>query len=123
MTIPGPRSLLLLKLVRQTVSLLLHQVAIAAMMQTAAEKLGYKSTKDCLLGEYDYKHYCTPKWPYGKGVKASLPPFFGLKEKMPILLGMLMVRLNPETVSAGDPRNAFANCRGIFLVGCSCLES
>ena len=68
------------------------QVRIAAMMQRTAEKLGYKDTKDCLLGSYDYKHYCTPKWPYGKGVKAALPPFFGLKEKMPILLGMLMVR-------------------------------
>ena len=63
------------------------------MMQRGAEKLGYADTKDCLFGTYDYKHYCTPKWPYGKGVKAALPPFFGLKEKMPILLGMLMVRL------------------------------
>ena len=86
-----------------TFSLLLQQVAIAAMMQSAAEKLGYKSTKDCLLGEYDYKHYCTPKWPYGKGVKASLPPFFGLKEKMPILLGMLMVHPDPSDLGAGAP--------------------
>ena len=69
---------------------------MAAMMENAAGKLGFKSTRDCLLGEYDYKHYCTPKWPYGKGVKASLPPFFGLKEKMPILLGMLMVRQSPQ---------------------------
>ncbi len=91
------------------------------MMQRGAEKLGYKDTKDCLFGTYDYKHYCTPKWPYGKGVRAALPPFFGLKEKMPILLGMLMVRKHA-------PANTFVHCLSCtsacrFIVGCRSLAT
>ena len=101
--------------------LLLCACRVAAMMQRGAEKLGYKDTKDCLFGTYDYKHYCTPKWPYGKGVRAALPPFFGLKEKMPILLGMLMVRKHA-------PANTFVHCLSCtsacrFIVGCRSLAT
>ena len=72
-------------------------------MDAAAEKLGFKDTKDCLIGTYDYKHYCKPTWPYGKGVRAPLPPFFGLNEKMPILLGMLMVCYLKVLVNCRNP--------------------
>lgn len=47
------------------------------------------TTKDGLLGDYDYKYLFTPQLPFMKKNKVR-QPFFGLDSNMPIFLGFLL---------------------------------
>ncbi|CCH45245.1 Uric acid-xanthine permease [Wickerhamomyces ciferrii] len=47
------------------------------------------STKDGILGDYDYKYLFTPQLPFMKKNKVT-QPFFGLDSSMPIVLGFIL---------------------------------
>ena len=47
------------------------------------------TTKDGLVGNYDYKFLFTPNLPFLKKQRRSAP-FFGLHDRMPVLLGLLL---------------------------------
>jgi hypothetical protein len=46
-------------------------------------------THDGLVGDYDYAYLFTPNLPFMKSQNAS-PPFFGLNDKMPLLLAAVL---------------------------------
>lgn len=46
-------------------------------------------TKDGLIGDYDYKFLFTPRIPFTKAPKQAAP-FFGLNDKMPVVLALLL---------------------------------
>ena len=46
-------------------------------------------TKDGLIGDYDYAYLFKPNLPF-MGNRNVSPPFFGLNDKMPILLAMVL---------------------------------
>ncbi|KAI6255879.1 hypothetical protein MCOR29_007980 [Pyricularia oryzae] len=47
------------------------------------------TTRDGLVGNYDYKYLFTPKLPFMKTPR-SAAPFFGLNDRMPVFLAMLL---------------------------------
>jgi hypothetical protein len=47
------------------------------------------STRDGLLGDYDYAYLFKPNLPF-MGTKNVTPPFFGLHDKMPLLLAIIL---------------------------------
>ncbi|TLS29385.1 hypothetical protein PpBr36_01485 [Pyricularia pennisetigena] len=47
------------------------------------------TTREGLVGNYDYKYLFTPKLPFMKTPR-SAAPFFGLNDRMPVLLAMLL---------------------------------
>jgi hypothetical protein len=46
-------------------------------------------TRDGLLGDYDYAYLFKPNLPF-MGGKEIAPPFFGLNDKMPVVLALLL---------------------------------
>lgn len=62
----------------------------SAQGRTVIRKLVHKlTTKDGVLGDYDYKYLFTPQLPFMKKNKVR-QPFFGLDSEMPILLGFIL---------------------------------
>jgi NCS2 family nucleobase:cation symporter-2 len=47
------------------------------------------TTKDGLIGDYDYTFLFTPRLPFMKKQKRSAP-FFGLEDKIPVVLALLL---------------------------------
>jgi NCS2 family nucleobase:cation symporter-2 len=47
------------------------------------------TTKDGLLGDYNYKYLFTPRLPFTKKTD-SRQPFFGLNDEMPVVLGLML---------------------------------
>jgi hypothetical protein len=48
-----------------------------------------KDFSDGLIGDYDYAFLFTPKLPFTKQVRKSAP-FFGLDDRVPILLALIL---------------------------------
>lgn len=46
-------------------------------------------TKDGLIGDYDYKFLFTPRLPFTKAPEQAAP-FFGLNDKMPVVLALVL---------------------------------
>jgi hypothetical protein len=47
------------------------------------------TTRDGLLGDYNYAYLFTPNLPFMKK-STEKPPFFGLNDRMPVVLGILL---------------------------------
>lgn len=47
------------------------------------------STREGLIGDYDYAYLFKPNLPFMKGEEVA-PPFFGLNDKMPLFLALLL---------------------------------
>jgi uric acid-xanthine permease len=47
------------------------------------------TTRDGLIGDYDYSYLFRPNLPF-MGGKEIAPPFFGLHDKMPVFLALLL---------------------------------
>lgn len=47
------------------------------------------TTKDGLVGDYDYAFLFTPRLPFVKQKRRSAP-FFGLEDKIPVILALLL---------------------------------
>jgi uric acid-xanthine permease len=47
------------------------------------------TTKQGLIGDYDYKFLFTPRLPFSKKA-ARGPPFFGLNDEMPVVLALIL---------------------------------
>ena len=49
------------------------------------------TTREGLLGDYDYGVLFRPNLPFmGKGSRSGRSPFFGLNDRMPVFLGLLL---------------------------------
>ncbi|ODV58967.1 nucleobase:cation symporter-2 family protein [Ascoidea rubescens DSM 1968] len=78
------------------------------MSETAGSKfqgLGKKiihkfTTKDGLLGDYDYAYLFTPKIPFMKG-EAKIQPFFSLDSHMPVILALILGLQHALSMLAG----------------------
>lgn len=58
---------------------------------TIKEALGKRTTKEWLVGDYDYKYLCTPELPYCTGGKKRAPPkFFGRDSFLGLLTALVM---------------------------------
>ncbi|KAF5116413.1 hypothetical protein DV454_001741 [Geotrichum candidum] len=60
-----------------------------------AKAFGYRAfkkftTKDGIVGDYNYAYLFTPKIPFVKSKKPQFQPFFSLNSKMPLLLGAIL---------------------------------
>jgi NCS2 family nucleobase:cation symporter-2 len=59
--------------------------------KATVERVVHKfTTKDGLIGDYDYKHLFMPKIPFLKQKNEKEQPFFGLNSQMPVALGILL---------------------------------
>ncbi|KAI5958619.1 hypothetical protein KGF57_002464 [Candida theae] len=58
------------------------------------------TTKDGILGDYDYKYLFTPEIPFVSR-EAKVQPFFGLKSDMPLLLGAILGLQHSLAMMAG----------------------
>lgn len=47
------------------------------------------TTRDGLIGDYDYGYLFRPSLPFTKSANVA-PPFFGLNDKMPVMLALLL---------------------------------
>lgn len=47
------------------------------------------TTRDGLIGDYDYGYLFKPNLPFMKSANVA-PPFFGLNDKMPVVLALLL---------------------------------
>lgn len=47
------------------------------------------TTRDGLIGDYDYAYLFTPNLPFMKSSNVT-PPFFGLNDKMPVVLALIL---------------------------------
>lgn len=56
---------------------------------TAQRAVRKFTTRDGLLGDYNYKFLFTPRFPFTKRTKVS-QPFFGLNDEMPVVLGLIL---------------------------------
>ena len=75
-----------------------------------------RSTRDWLVGDYDWCYLCTPSWPYcTKGKKRVPPKFFGRDDWLGIFTSVLM-----------GLQHALAMCGGLitvpFLVGANAAK-
>ena len=60
-----------------------------------AKSLGHRAfkkftTKEGIVGDYNYAYLFTPKIPFVKSKKPQFQPFFSLNSKMPLLLGAIL---------------------------------
>jgi NCS2 family nucleobase:cation symporter-2 len=56
---------------------------------TAQRVVNKFTTKDGLLGDYNYKYLFTPRLPFTKKTEIR-QPFFGLNDEMPVVLGLIL---------------------------------
>jgi uric acid-xanthine permease len=75
-------------------------------------------TKDGLIGEYDYKFLFTPRIPFTKKVD-RVPPFFGLNDKMPVVLALILGFQHALAMLAGiiTPPLILSGATGANLTG------
>lgn len=101
--------------------------SFAAFGKKAAHKF---TTKDGLIGDYDYKHLFMPKIPFiSKNNKEQ--PFFGLDSEMPVALGLLLGFQHALSMLAGivTPPLIISSAANLdsgttqYLVSCSLIVS
>ncbi|KAH3678009.1 uncharacterized protein OGAPODRAFT_75704 [Ogataea polymorpha] len=88
------------------------------------------STKEGLLGDYDYAYLFTPRLPFMKGAE-KVQPFFGLDDEIPVVLGFLLGLQHALSMLAGVASppiiiGALANLNADqqqYLVSCSLIIS
>ncbi|CAL5874186.1 uncharacterized protein PFLUO_LOCUS8474 [Penicillium psychrofluorescens] len=56
----------------------------------ARRAVKYFTTRDGLIGDYDYARLFIPKMPFKKGQPRRAAPFFGLEDRVPFLLVLLL---------------------------------
>lgn len=65
-------------------------IAASELIKFHTNRLIHKvSTKDGILGDYNYRYLFTPKLPFLKRQRIT-QPFFGLDDEMPVLLGFIL---------------------------------
>ncbi|KAG6042106.1 hypothetical protein E4U41_005654 [Claviceps citrina] len=64
--------------------------ALARLKRRLGSVTSTFTTRDGLLGEYDYASLLRPNLPFMARSRDRRSPFFGINDKMPVLLGMLL---------------------------------
>ncbi|KAH3671078.1 hypothetical protein OGAPHI_000789 [Ogataea philodendri] len=102
-----------------------------SLVATTARRVIHKwTTKDGLLGDYDYAYLFTPRLPFMK-TSEKIQPFFGLDDDIPVVLGFLLGLQHALSMLAGlaSPPiliGTYANLsddQQQYLVSCSLIIS
>ncbi|CZT15519.1 uncharacterized protein RCC_12157 [Ramularia collo-cygni] len=75
------------------------------------------TTREGLIGDYDYKYLFTPNiWPFNKKYKDHVPPFFFPNDRIPLLLILILGLQHALTKVSGIITPVLAISRGAFYL-------